>query len=175
MAYYYLISSLPMLKSDGDMPLSYDQFLDLCRGALSDAKYQFLESLTLSSSEGPLVSEWASFYGTLKEELTYQRNVRLGRKAQPPSMREESVTKLISSAMNNKNPLAAEEMLLALQFERLDELVGIHYFDDHALIGYALKLKLLERKKSFQKERGAAEFGRIIDTLEHQILSMEQE
>ena len=52
--------------------------------------------------------------------------------------------------MNNKNPLAAEEMLLSFEFERLDELVGIHYFDDYALIGYALKLKLLERKTSFK-------------------------
>lgn len=175
MAYYYLISSLPMLKSDGDMPLSYDEFLNLCRDTLSDSKYELLKNLTLSSNKGPLISEWAKFYTVIKEELTYQRNVRLGRKAVTPSIREEGVTKLISSAMNNKNPLVAEEMLLSLEFEKLDELVGVHYFDDYALIGYALKLKLLERKSSFNKEKGKAEFGRITEKLEHQITSMEQE
>ncbi len=175
MAYYYLISSLPMLKSDGDMPFSYEQFLSVCHDSLGEDKYRMLAELSLSSSEGPLVSEWAKFYGALTDELTYQRNIRLGRKAKAPEQREEAVSKLVSSAMNNKNPLEAEEMLLALEFERLDELIGTHYFDDYALIGYALKLKLLERKKSFDKERGKNEFYRIIDNLEQQIISMEQE
>ncbi len=164
-----------MLRADGDMPLSYDKFLENCRSSLNDAKYKLLSELTLSSTEGPLVSEWAKFYGTLKAELTYQRNVRLGRKAAVSHEREESVTKLISSAMNSKNPLAAEEMLLTLQFERLDELIGIHSFDDHALMGYALKLKLLERKKAFKKELGKKEFDRIVGKIEDEIISMEQE
>ena len=51
MAYYYLLSSLPMLKAHDDMPLSYDEFLAACRGALTDSKYAMLESLTLSSTE----------------------------------------------------------------------------------------------------------------------------
>ncbi len=164
-----------MLRADGDMPLSYDKFLENCRGALSDAKYKKLAELTLASTEGPLVSEWAKFYGALKAELTYQRNVRLGRKAAVTHEREESVTKLISSAMNSKNPLAAEEMLLNLQFERLDELIGVHSFDDHALMGYALKLKLLERKKAFKKELGKKELNRVVEKLEQEINSMEQE
>lgn len=175
MAYYYLISSLPMLKSDGDMPLSYGRFLEMCRFDLSGAKYEMIKELTLSSSEGPLISKWAEFYSALKAELTYQRNVRLGRTAQAPGKRNEKIIKLVSAAINCKNPLVAEEMLLAVEFEKLDELIGMHYFDDYALVGYALKLKLLERKKAFDKETGKGEFGCIIDKLEHQIMSMEQE
>ena len=155
------------------MPLSYDEFLGMCRDSLSDSKYKMLEELTLGSENGTLVSEWSKIYGALHEELTYQRNLRLGRKATPPSVRQDNISKLVTSAMNNKNPLVAEEMLLAFQFEKLDELVGIHYFDDHALIGYALKLRLLERKKSFETEKGKAEFGRIVEKLEDEIMSME--
>ena len=62
-----------------------------------------------------------------------------------------------------------------VEFEKLDELVGWHYFDDYALIGYALKLKLLERKKTFDKQKGKSEFNGIIEKMEHQILNMEQE
>ncbi len=175
MAYYYLISSLPMLKSDGDMPLSYEQFLSACRDSVKDDKYQMLKELSLSSSEGPLLSEWAKFYGVLTDELTYQRNIRLGRGAKAPEQKDESVSKLIASALNNKNPLEAEKMLLGLEFERLDELIGTHYFDDYALLGYALKLKLLERRKIFDKERGKNELHRIVGNLEQQIVSMEQE
>ncbi len=173
MAYYYLISSLPMLKADGDMPLSYDQFLEMCRNDLNDSKYEILKNLTLSSDEGPLISDWAKFYGALKEELTFQRNVRLGNKAKAPDIKDEGVAKIVSAAMKHKNPLTAEEMLLSLEFQKLDELVGIHYFDDYALFGYALKLKLLERKKSFNYEKGKAELNKIVENLEHEIMSME--
>lgn len=173
MAYYYLISSLPMLKSDGDMPLSYDKFLEMCHDALSDSKYEVIKNLSLSSNKGPLVSEWAKFYGVLKQELTYQRNIRLGRKASPPSVRDESIVKVVSAVMNHENPLIAEEMLLSLEFQRLDELVGIHCFDDYVLIGYALKLKLLERKKSFVYDDGKAELNKTIEKLENEIMSME--
>lgn len=175
MAYYYLISSLPMLKADGEMPFSYNRFLQTCQGALNDSTYAFLENLTLSSAEGPCVSDWSRFYTTFKEELTFQRNVRFGKKVTPPSDRDENISKLITAALCHKNPLAAEEMLLALQFEKLDELIGLHYFDEYALIGYALKLKLLERKTIFDKQIGKTEFNTIVDKLEQQIISMEQE
>lgn len=175
MAYYYLISSLPMLKADGEIPINYSQFLDLCRDNVSDSKFEILQNLSVTSTEGPLVSEWAEFYGAFKKELTFQRKLRLGIKAQAPIQRDESIIKVISSAMNNQNPLNAEELLLSLEFNKLDELIGTHYFDDYALLGYALKLKLLERKRIFKKENGKKEFNRIIDKLEEQIMSMEQE
>lgn len=172
MAYYYLISSLPMLKSDGAMPISYTAFLEMCKSTLSEDKYEILKELTLSSNEGAFLSKWSEFYIAIKEELTYQRNLRLGRKAVMPSMREEATIKVVSAAMNHKNPLTAEEMLLALEFEKLDELVGTHYFDDWALMGYALKLKLLERKGSFDFESGKAELNRLVKNLEQEIESI---
>ena len=172
MAYYYLISSLPMLKSDGDMPLSYNAFLENCRDTLTEDKYKILKELTLSSSEGAFLSKWAEFYGAIKDELTYQRNIRLGRKAVAPSIRDEATAKVVTAAMNHKNPLLAEEMLLALEFEKLDELVGTHYFDDWALMGYALKLKLLERKGSFDFEKGKSELNRLVENLEQEIESI---
>ncbi len=175
MGYYYLLSSLPMLRSDGDLPMTYDEFLEICHSSLSGSKYELLRNLSLSSSEGPLVSEWAKFYNTLNDELIHQRNQRLGREGQAAHQKDESASKIVTAAMNAKNPLAAEEMLLALQFEKLDQLIDVHYFDDYALFGYALKLKLLERKSSFKKESGKAEFSRIVGELEEQIMSMEQE
>lgn len=175
MGYYYLLSSLPMLKPDGDLPFTYNEFLKMCRTSLSNSKYEALRDLSLSSRKGPLVSDWAEFYGAFTDELTEQRKKRLSSEGQPSRPKDDAVSKIISQAMNLKNPLAAEEMLLKLQFEKLDELTGTHCFDDYALMGYALKLKLLERKNSFRKESGKAEFNRIVNELEKQIMSMEQE
>ena len=170
---YYLMASLPMLKADGEMPFSYNEFLRLCQGNVGETRYQMLRELTVASNEGPLVSDWAKFYGVLNAELTYQRNQRLGRPCQIPLEREDGAIRTVTAAMNEKNPLEAEKMLLALQFEKLDELVSSHHFDESELVGYALKLKLLERKTVFQHDSGRAELDRIADGLQKQIMNME--
>ena len=174
-SYYYLLSSLPMLRSDGEIPFEYDTFLSMCKSAVSSSKYAILENLTLSSAEGPLLSEWSKFYTIFKQELTAQRNQRLGRQVSFSYQKDETMSKTIAAAMNHKNPLEAEKVLLALQFEILDGLIGTHYFDDYALMGYALKLKLLERKNVFDQKKGKAELGRILHGLQQQILIGEQE
>jgi len=171
-SYYYLMSSLPLLKADGEMPLTYGEFLSLCRGNVSAQRYEMLSSLSVDSDRGPLVSDWAAFYGKLKAELTYQRSVRLGRSVSAPTERDEMTTRIVTAAINEKNPLTAEKLLLATEFEQLDSLVSLHYFDDAALIGYALKLKLLERKTAFHTQRGKSELDRIVDGIQQQIMNM---
>ena len=49
-SYYYLISSLPMLRAGDAPPLDYAAFLDQCRGAVSDRVYRSLEELTMTDS-----------------------------------------------------------------------------------------------------------------------------
>ena len=48
-SYYYLISSLPDLRTDGDMPFTYEEFLSMCQSNVSESKYEFLSNLTLST------------------------------------------------------------------------------------------------------------------------------
>ena len=78
-SYYYLISSLPMLRTNAEPPLDYPAFLDMCKTSVSASAYRTLENLTVKSDKGPLLSEWAAFYQALTEELNYQRNQKLGR------------------------------------------------------------------------------------------------
>ena len=72
-SYYYLISSLPDLRTDGEMPFSYEEFLGMCQSNVSESKYECLKNLTLSSEEGPIMKEWAASYKNLMSELNYQR------------------------------------------------------------------------------------------------------
>ena len=69
-SYYYLISSLPMLKTQGEPPMDYAAFLAMCKSAVSSGVYQTLEELTAASDKGPLLSDWAGFYKALCRELT---------------------------------------------------------------------------------------------------------
>lgn len=169
-SYYYLIAGLPMLRADGEIPFGYEEFLSQCASAVDEETYEKLASLTLASDEGPLLSDWAVFYRQFAEELAYQRLVRMGRPAEVPAERDADAIKAVTAAIAAKNPLEAEEILLELQFEKLDELVSLHFFDETVLFGYALKLRLLERKAAFDKAAGRAEFDRLFRTVQEQVL-----
>ena len=171
-SYYYLIASLPELRADGDMPISYEQFLALCESNVSEETYERLRDLTLSSTEGPLVREWGTFYRMLTRELSYQRSVNLGRTYSSAYDKDGFIAQVAQSAMSAKNPLEAERLLLEYEFENLDSLVGLHMFDDHVLFGYAIKLKLLERLNSFEQEKGKAEFQTLLGGVQERVYSL---
>lgn len=172
-SYFYLIASLPTLKTDGKMPFGYDAFVEKCRGQVSSSVLKRLEALTVLSDEGPFLKEWGAFYGALNEELCYRRNVRLGKKAEPPKERDTDAVRETERALNAANPLEAEEILLKLEFDRIDRLTQMHYFDDTVLFGYAMKLKLLERKTAFKKEQGREEFARVFGVIQEKIHNRE--
>ena len=171
-SYYYLIASLPELRADGDMPLTYEEFLHLCQSNVSEETYERLENLTLNSTEGPLVEEWANYYGMLTKELNYQRSMNLGKTYSSAYDKDGLIGQVVASALSAKNPLEAERVLLESEFENLDSLVGLHMFDDHVLFGYAIKLKLLERLTSFEEDKGKAEFQTLFDGIQQQVYSL---
>ena len=171
-SYYYLISSLPDLRTDGDMPMTYDEFLDMCQSNVSESKYELLKHLTLSSEEGPLLKEWSAFYKNLMGELNYQRSVSLGRPYLTSYDKDSVIAQVAGAAMAAKNPLEAEKILLECEFDNLDSLVGLHTFDDRYLFGYAIKLKLLERQSCFVQSKGQKEFKRLFDQVQQRVYSL---
>ncbi len=171
-SYYYLISSLPDLRTDGDMPMTYDEFLDMCQSNVSESKYELLKNLTLSSEEGPLLKEWSAFYKNLMGELNYQRSVSLGRPYLTSYDKDSVIAQVAGAAMAAKNPLEAEKILLECEFDNLDSVVGLHTFDDRYLFGYAIKLKLLERQSCFVQSKGQKEFKRLFDQVQQRVYSL---
>ena len=171
-SYYYLIASLPELSADGDMPITYSEFLSCCQSNVSDSDYELLKDLTLSSTEGPLVKEWSEFYGMLSKELNYQRSMNLGKSYSSAYDKDGFIAQVVGSALAAKDPLEAERILLEYEFENLDSLVGLHMFDDYVLFGYAIKLKLLERLNSFEQTKGKAEFRSLFDGIQQRVYSL---
>ncbi len=171
-SYYYLISSLPDLKTDGEMPFSYDEFLSMCQSNVSESKYEYLKNLTLSSEEGPLLKEWSVFYKNLMSELNYQRSMNLGRAYLASYDKDSVVAQVVGTVLAAKNPLEAEKILLDYEFENLDSLVGLHTFDDVYLFGYAIKLKLLERQSCFVQAKGKKEFKRLFDQVQQRVYQL---
>ncbi|MBR4862660.1 MAG: hypothetical protein IKU09_10725 [Firmicutes bacterium] len=168
-SYYYLISSLPDLKTSGEIPLTYEEFLNMCQSNVSESKYLLLKNLTPSSEEGPLVEEWASFYKKLMGELNTLRSVNLGKPYVNSYDRDSVLAQAASTALSAKNPLEAEKILLDYEFDYLDSLVGLHTFDDVYLFGYAVKLKLLERQRCFVQKKGQMEFERLFNQIQQRV------
>ena len=171
-SYYYLISSLPLLRSQGEPPMDYAAFLAMCKTAVGNGVYHTLETLTTDADKGPLLSEWGAFYRLLSDELAYQRNVKLGRPCAAPSQRDAAIVRTVTEAVNAENPLMGEQLLLDLEFRRLDDMVGLHNFDDHALYGYAMKLRLLERQRRFRHDDGRRAFDGLMDNIRQQISAL---
>lgn len=171
-SYYYLISSLPALKTDAQMPFDYKTFLAMCKNVVHEKVYEKLENLSLDSEDGPLVREWGLFYNHLNNELCRQRLIRMGKEPKIAADMDSGIDKTIDAVFKAKNPLEAERILLDSQFDYLDGLVSMHYFDDFVLYGYALKLKLLERQSQFVTENGKTEFKRLFDGIQLQILNI---
>lgn len=111
-------------------------------------------------------------YKALCRELTYQRNVKLGRPCAVPSDRDAGIVQTVTAAVNAENPLEGERLLLDLEFRRLDGMIGLHNFDDHALYGYAMKLQLLERQRTFRYESGKRAFDGLMQNIRQQVSSL---
>lgn len=168
-SYYYLVSSLPDIRADAELPITYDEFLELCSGNVSAKEYELLKTLDFSKSKEPVVRKWGQFYDELQKELNNQRRALLGMTNLEEYDRDENMAQFVFSALSAKNPLEAEEFILERQFENLDSFAANHYFDGAYLVAYAIKLQLLTRRKSFGKEKGREEFGRIMNIISERV------
>ena len=98
--------------------------------------------------------------------------MKLGRACPVPSDRDSGIVQAVTAAVNAENPLEGERLLLDLEFRRLDDMIGLHNFDEYALYGYAMKLQLLERQRTFRYDRGKQAFDGLMDNIRQQISSL---
>ena len=170
--YYYLMSSLPDLKSDEKSPITYSEFLSMCETATDKETYETLKNLTLDSTDAPLLKEWAKSYSSFIGELNNERRINLGKTLNKDYESDFYTKKAVTEVLSSKNPLAAEEAILKYEFDLIDSLLGMHIFDEYSLIGYAIKLKLLERKDCFTVEKGKKEFENLFTTVQSRVYNL---
>lgn len=150
--YYYLVSSLPMLKLGDDPPFSSSDFLAMCRSNLDARSYRQLERVSLVPDGMPATvveAAWQAWESYLRNYLAHERAERRGLdalkwlRAEPdafPSARAE-----FDDALSEKKPADRERALDQARWQRLDDLAVMHDFDVDALLIYRLKLLLVEK------------------------------
>jgi hypothetical protein len=160
--FYYLVASLPELSFDRPPPISQKAFLELCSEHLPAASCQLLAETGLCQPSASLtrlqvLNVWFEREHALRNELARLRAQRLGWAVTPhlrSAGRDADLAAAAARILQNDSPRSAEDELDLARWTFLDGLAFGHYFDLESLALYSLKLRLLERRAVFNKERG---------------------
>ncbi|WP_303315763.1 hypothetical protein Q4Q34_14185 [Flavivirga abyssicola] len=104
-------------------------------------------SMAFQQSKNRMLADFSSYAFAMKEDI---KQLRMSRRN---GLEQHLLTK-VTLPITPGDPLEEELQLLKLQWDKLEALSNTHYADFSALIIYKLKLLVLLRWWSFDKEKG---------------------
>ncbi len=155
--YYYLAAALPLLRFTERPSLSKEDFISQAVKWLTPRDFLILSRIDVNNvfryPEDPsLLVIYKEFEYSLRRELAlYRAALRRGQEYKHRGDLREIIQQL-------DNPLQIERALLLLRWDFLEEQEFGHFFDLDFLIVYYLKLQILQRLFSFDKEKGNQRF-----------------
>ncbi len=171
--YYFLISSLPDLSLEQKSAVDTETFLEQCRKALPESRYQQLSRVSLipgwlAASE--VESKWQAWETYLRNLLVWRRCHHSSCEFAYQWIRPESdvfpsIIRQVDEAVSEESPLEKERILDRLRWSRLDDLAVEHQFDFEGLALYRLRLLLTEKWRDHDIERGRAAFSELTEQL----------
>ncbi len=175
MAEYYLISQLPSLDGISEnlpLPITEEDFLELCSASLNKKMRQELSKLSLvpsreyEKSSSTLITAWNDGERNLRLALGVARAEKMkkefdvGEKIIP-----SEILSIANAAVESQTPWEAEVFLNNYRLEFLETLRPTDNFSDEFLFYYSLKLKLLSRIRQFSRELGKSEYKNIYSSI----------
>ncbi len=171
--YYFLISSLPLLKLGEAVPFSSDEFLARCELSLEPERLAALAGVGLVPrlAEEPVSEthrQWNAHETYLRNYLVQERAAALRvaaeswRRSEPevfPGLRRQ-----FEEALHAAHPLARQRRLDEIRWQVLDDLMVRHEFDFDALVIYRLRLLLAEEWVGHDRGRGAENLQKLIES-----------
>lgn len=170
-SYYYLISSLPLLRWGTHPAIADGDFLAQCEGQLPPAALAELKAVSLlpGSDHAPVGIEaaWHAWDDYIRNHLARARASHQHRDVAPMLRSERDVfpteRREVDELLANDNPLERERALDHLRWRRLDSLEAGHPFDFDRLVVYRLKLLLLDKWTQFDGETGARNLAELVE------------
>ena len=155
--YYYLTSSLPLLKFQEKPYITVEEFIAEAKKWLIVGDFAILSQVdinnfTLDEKDVPIVRIYKDFEYSIRNELA---SFRIAKKKNTEYKIRKDLTEIIQE---DYNPLEMEVKLLQLRWEFLEQQELSHFFDLDFLIIYYLKLQILKRLFSFDKQKGIEKF-----------------
>lgn len=175
--YYFLVSSLPMLKRDETPFYSLPAFMGLCADWITEHEYSILEKLELvpvsiSESGFPassVAAEWYRWEICLRNRIAKARSGVLGRDAGAFMLEAEDefteIDKAVQEVFLLTDPLEREKALDGIRWYKAEELEFGHDFDFAKLCVYKIKLMLREKWTERLKEKGVKNLNDIINNV----------
>jgi hypothetical protein len=160
--YYYLAAQLPFLKFGQKPEITRDYFLTESAKWLKGNDFLVLSGVDINDfyhayKFSGLLRDYKQFEKELREELRVIREA--GGKVRGYKISDE-----IKNALAGENPLEVEKKFLYLRWKFIEEKESGHYSDLNFLIAYFLKIQILDRMFTFDKDKGMAEFDKICET-----------
>ncbi len=161
--YYYFVASLLSLEFNAKPFLSCEEFISRCREQLAPADFFVLNELLKNDVLAPsasrgILKDWAHFNHNVRSEIAWFRAMETN---QDPvnylkggRCDDLTVIDLVARVAEAADPLTGEKLIDRARWQYLDELMQGHYFDFEVLLGYGLKLKILERYQAIESEKG---------------------
>lgn len=148
--FYYLVSSLPMLRFGAAVEITLAGFDELCRAQLPVAASAALARLSLEPDGQPCCDverRWQTWETYTRNGLVRLRAARLGVEPTAFLRHDDDVfpgdRRRIEEICSDPDPLVRERELDRLRWQRLDDLAVEHPFDLGALVLYKLRLLLV--------------------------------
>jgi len=176
-SFYYLMAQLPVLIYDQKMPMSSEEFKALALSVLDENDSNLFIHLSLDpdpcSKEEPAYKEtalatgcdfidnWRVWERTFRLNLSKHRAHHLKREVssiEPPVMPAEAAAAASRAVSGDNSPLESEILIDKARWNAISEFAGIEYFNVGSVFAYYLKLLLMERRASFNNEKGISEY-----------------
>ncbi|MBT3288609.1 MAG: DUF2764 family protein [Victivallales bacterium] len=170
-SYYYLISSLPLLRWANPPSMSSDEFLAQCEeqvpaDVLADLRdVSLIPRAELAPSDAE--TRWVEWDGYIRNQLVHTRAAHLRQEA-AHMLRDEpgafpTDRKELDEILPSDDPLERERALDHMRWRRLEGMESGHPFDRDRLVIYRLKLLLLEKWARFDGDTGSRNLADLVD------------
>lgn len=165
-AYYYLTATLPYLSFGKEPPLAAGDFVAACGSWMTGRDMAVIEA-AVSGENADTVSgkgmmgAWNTFDEELRGEIARAREG--GKKREGGGFPER-----LKDILGEADPLAAEKKLEKARWDFIEDKAAGYYFDVNAIAAYGLKLRILERLATFDKDRGENFFYKVCEVKHEQ-------
>lgn len=167
--YYYLLSSMPMLKPGKTPAVTSGGFLAAAVTALPQRLYEVVERIMREedgAADNPFLAAVADIEAQIKNA---EAEHRAGKRGTEPGAHlpfahvNLSVAHGVEKAFQSDNPLHRQRELVALRFDALDDMLVTRPYGEGAVLAYALKLRLALRLANIDEEEGRETFRDMAD------------
>jgi hypothetical protein len=193
------MAQLPHLIYDQKPPMTSDSFKALAESLLSEKDAVLMKCLSLDPDPNPdpadskepsyntpapstgntFIDGWREWERTLRVNLAKNRAHILKRENEVPLeipvVPIEALLTAAKATSGEQTPLDAELLIDKARWNTICGLAGSDYFSRENVFAYYLKLVMMERKESFDTEKGFAEYKSLYASiLENANTAMEE-